>query len=274
MSEDTFLFEKEARWLWISVVSVFVLTLIYLAHEPYGGRSGGSPFGYFSGSVAAGAMIFLMLYSKRKRAHHSSLGTLKGWLSAHVWIGSSLLFIVPLHSGFQFGCNVHTLCYLFIVGAILTGIWGAFLCITIPPRMQARREGFTTRGLLGELNTLSSDIGSLARNRSADFLRVFNQVEGGTLPSIWKVLFSRKVLLKELDDRYFGGLVHKLPASEQGDMLKLLDLAQQRIELANKFIVEVRYAQLLKIWLYIHLPLAVGGFCLLIVHVFAVFYRW
>lgn len=274
MSEESFLFDKEARWLWISVVVTTILALIYIAHEPVGGRSGGTVFGYTSGCIAAAGMIFLMLYSKRKRSYESTLGTLKSWLSAHVWIGSALLLVVPLHSGFQFGCNVHTICYLFIIGAILTGIWGAFLCAALPPRMQARREGLSPRGMLSELQTLSADIGTLARNRSADFLRLVNRVDQQTLPSLWKVIFSRKKLIAPIDDHAAGEMVHRLPAEEQSEALKLLGLVHQKIALTEKFVTEVRLGQLLKIWLFIHLPLAVGGFTLLVVHVFSVFYRW
>lgn len=274
MKNESFLFERQSLWLWISVVTVIVFTLIYFWHAPIGPANGGTGYGLTTGTVAAAAMVFLMLYAKRKRAYQSNMGTLKNWLSAHIWIGSALIILVPLHSGFQFACNVHTLSYVFIVVTIVTGIWGVFLCVSVPPNLDARREGATTKSLLTEIQELSSSVGLLVKNRSAKFLQLVNEIDFTPELSIWKIILTKRFLRPELDQKQVGKKIHGLSDVEQVEALKLVQIVERKILLINKLYKEQRLLALLKIWLFIHLPFAVGAFTLLIIHIFSVFYLW
>lgn len=274
MKNESFLFERQSLWLWISAVSVVIFTLIYFWHAPLGAANGGTGYGLTTGTVAASAMVFLMLYAKRKRAYQSNMGTLKIWLSAHIWIGSALIILVPLHSGFQFACNVHTLSYLFIVLTILTGIWGVFLCVSVPPNLEARREGASTKSLLTEIQELSTSVNSLVKNKSDQYLQLLNEIDFTPDLSIWKIVFIRKFSRPKLKQKQVGKIIHSLSDLEQAEALKLVALVERKILLTNKLYKELRLLSLLKIWLYIHLPFAVGAFTLLIIHIFSVFYLW
>ena len=66
-----------------------------------------------------------MLLGVRKRRYRSGTGSLQGWTSAHVYIGTSLLVIVTLHTAFEFGWNVHTAAYALMVLVIDSGFIGA-----------------------------------------------------------------------------------------------------------------------------------------------------
>ncbi len=274
MKNESFLFERQSLWLWVSVVTVTIFTLIYLWHAPLGVANGGTGYGLTTGTVAASAMIFLMLYAKRKRAYQSSIGTLKSWLSAHVWIGAALIILVPLHTGFQFNYNVHTLSYLFIVVTILTGIWGVFLCVSVPPNLEARREGQSARSLLTEVQELSNQIAAQIKNKSPQFLQLANQIDFTVELSIWRILFTRNFLPVELDEKQIGKKINELSTQEQEDALKLAGLVERKILLVGKLYRDLKLLALLKIWLYIHLPFAVGAFTLLIIHIFSIFYLW
>ncbi len=274
MKNESFLFERQSLWLWISVVTVVIFTLIYFWHAPLGPANGGTGYGLTTGIVAACAMVFLMLYAKRKRAYQSNMGTLKTWLSAHIWIGSALIILVPLHSGFQFACNVHTLSYVFIVIAVITGIWGVFLCVSVPPNLEARREGASAKSLLTEIQELSSSSAYLLKNKSTQFLQLVNEIDFTPELLIWKIIFIKKFLRPELDKKQVGKKIHGLSEVEQTEALKLVVIVERKILLINKLYRELRLLALLKIWLYIHLPFAVGAFTLLIIHIFSVFYLW
>ena len=93
-------------------------------------------------------IILLMFLGIRKRAYASNLGTLKGWVSAHIWIGLFLVLIVPLHSGFQFGTNVHSLAYGLMLATILSGIWGTYYYLQYPSEILSNRGGDSAKDLL------------------------------------------------------------------------------------------------------------------------------
>ena len=127
MYQQTFLNYRRFKWLWITIAALVALFALYLIDKPIGGRNGGTLLGYAYGILAAVGIVWLMAFGLRKRAYHSSLGTLEGWLAAHVWIGIGLLLVVPLHAAFSFGCNVHTLAYVLMVLMLIvkpTGLLG------------------------------------------------------------------------------------------------------------------------------------------------------
>ena len=96
MRSETFISYKKFRWLWITVGFLALSGFLYALDSPPGGRNGGTPLGYGLGIVSALAVAWLMAYGLRKRAYSSTLGTVEGWLAAHVWIGIGLLLLVPL----------------------------------------------------------------------------------------------------------------------------------------------------------------------------------
>src|ERR671937_308841 len=85
-----------------------------------------SILGYTLGTLGALLILWLLWFGVRKRQYHSRLGQVTGWLSGHVYLGSALLVVATLHSGFQFGWNVHTLTYVLMVVVIASGFYGVF----------------------------------------------------------------------------------------------------------------------------------------------------
>ena len=51
------------------------------------------------GTVGALLIAWLLWYGVRKRSY-AATGNLEGWLSAHVYLGTALVVIVTLHTGF------------------------------------------------------------------------------------------------------------------------------------------------------------------------------
>ena len=132
---------RSFHWLWINLFFLIVLATFYYFDHPIEGRNGGTPLGYAYGVLATLGILVLMWLGIRKRTYTYYTRPLIGWVSAHLWIGLSLLLVVPLHSGFQLGWNVHSLAYGFLLATVLSGIWGTLNYFHSPGRSCRIEEG-------------------------------------------------------------------------------------------------------------------------------------
>ena len=94
--------------------------------------AGDTVLGYTLGGIAGALVLFLMSYGIRRRSFHARAGATKRWLSMHVYLGMCVLLVATLHSGLQFGCNVHTLAYGLLCVVVLSGCWGVYAYIRYP----------------------------------------------------------------------------------------------------------------------------------------------
>ena len=273
MAQETFVNYRNFRWLWITAISLLVLTAVYLVDSPVGGRNGGTVLGYSYGIIATAGIVWLMAYGLRKRAYHSSLGTVEGWLAAHVWIGIGLLLVVPLHSGFSFACNIHTAAYLFMVVTILTGIWGALNYSRLSGKITAHRGGAKDTSLLGRISDLGTQAEELCKGKSETFLKLYNTFDASFSPSLVSLLTARSEQFA-VDQRLAGDLLAAVPDSERQDAISLLGILDQRLDMMRHILEQSRIKALLKIWLYVHVPVSFALCVALAVHIFLVlFYR-
>ena len=72
--------------------------------------------------------------ARRSQAHaiNSTMGSVQGWTSAHVYLGTALLIIATLHAGFQVGWNLHTLAYVLMCVVIASGFFGLYSYLNHP----------------------------------------------------------------------------------------------------------------------------------------------
>ena len=116
---------KNGRYLKLAIGLCVLAIGAYVWHEPptvYLKPYGGTWLGYTFGTVL---ILWLMLLGVRKRGYRFATGSLQGRTSAHVYIGTSLLVIVTLHTAFEFGWNVHTAAYALMEIVIVSGMIGA-----------------------------------------------------------------------------------------------------------------------------------------------------
>lgn len=272
MSQETFINYKRYRWLWITLVALVVLTAVYVSSSPVGGRNGGTTLGYTYGVLATIGIIWLMAYGLRKRAYRSSLGTVEGWLAAHVWIGIGLLLVVPMHSGFSFGCNVHTAAYVFMVVTILTGIWGTANYAALSGKIMAHRGGAKDIALVEQIADVGAHAESLCAGKSDAFLAIFNSFSVPFKPTLLGLLLSPRSLA--IDQLAASDMLAKVPEPERSDAMSLLGLLDQRLDMMHTLVEQARIKALLKVWLYVHVPVAFALCVALAIHIFSVFYFW
>jgi hypothetical protein len=271
--------------------------LIYLADRPRVPPNGGTWLGYTLGSMAAALVVFLALFGIRKRAFHSTVGTAIGWLSAHVYLGLAALLLATLHSGMHFGRNVHTLAYVLMCLVTLSGIWGVYAYMSFPGAMIQQRGNLRRREFLQQIADLDQSSLELADAVSPDFAELLAEAArrtdlgGGGL---WKQLRARDEsmllvgmgsalrpaqLVGNADQRFLIRTLAELRPARSNDTVlsnvrKLLELAGSKAALLQRLRRESQLAALLRIWLFLHVPLCCALLAALCIHVVTVFLYW
>ena len=123
---QSFLQYARLRYFKLALLISLLSAVAYVVYRPPQGSYGGSWVGYTLGTIGALLILMLLWFGVRKRRYRSNVGQVQGWLSAHVYLGTSLIVIVTLHAGFEVGWNVHTLAYVLMLLVIASGMIGAY----------------------------------------------------------------------------------------------------------------------------------------------------
>jgi hypothetical protein len=278
---------KSVVWRWASVAVAALLVISYLAYDrtsPF--THGGTPAGLAYGIAAALLVVVLALFGLRKRAYRSKLGTLEGWLQAHVYLGLLVLLVALLHTGFRFADRVAVAAFVVLAVVVVSGAVGAALYTTLPRLLTEVESNLTAAETSERLNRLAASMARLASGRSRAFEGVYRQLVSEATPrglAGWKLLLGRVPGSARLGERAkragTGGgsarwtrLLATVPPEEQEPLRQLLVVARQHRELLLRFAYQERYKNLLDAWLWIHLPLSVALLVLIAAHVLGALY--
>ncbi|MFQ5671633.1 MAG: NAD(P)-binding domain-containing protein [Nitrospinales bacterium] len=272
-SKENILNYKHYRWFWLNLSGLALLILFYFVDDPVGGKGGNTLLGYIYGGLATLGIITLMGFGIRKRSYSSTKGTVTGWLSAHIWIGLSLLLIVPMHSGFQFNLNVHTLAYGLLVATIASGIWGAHNYVRFPPQIPSHRGDDKTTDLADQIMEISLDLARLEQNQSDQFLKLIDLIDFPFKPRLQRLIIF-KTRSKSSKEKKLKSLIADLPEVERDKALKAVSLVSKKRELMGKLQQDISVNFWMKVWLYFHLPLSFALILAVTIHIFLVFYYW
>ena len=288
---------RSARYLWWAVLLCVGSALLYMSPTGLSARSGNTWQGYVLGCLGLALILWLTALGIRKRSYGSTLGSVQGWASAHVYLGLALLVVATLHCAFDFGWNVHTLAYMLMCAVIGSGVIGVGLYLSLPAMILDNRAGSTRAELFGELFDLDGRARKLASGCSpVAALLVKSSIErtaigGGLLAQ----LSGRDRSWMLLTRSAAGGSVTQLVANtdQQGviDYISsCLPRAEKRSEVAvlqdlvtvlcrRQMILrcirrDVRLNAWLKLWLYLHVPLTLALLTALVVHALLTFMYW
>jgi hypothetical protein len=301
---ESFLVYREFRYLRIAVLLAVVAVLFYAAQSQDRLPRGNTWLGYTLGTVSALIIFCLLFLSFRKRQYLSGPGSLSGWVSAHVYLGGSLIVLATLHSGFRLGWNVHSLTYVLMLLVIVTGVYGVYAYARYPRAITDNRAGMKRDSMLEQLTTLDRECLVLADQISSTVhATVLGVVEGTAFGgSLWHQLSGRLPFAGERHERWFRWRGHRteLPVGSNDavslgrreiaelaremveaktcgkaeELLTLIELVSQRMALVDRIRHDLRYHTLLEFWLYLHVPLAVALLAALLIHIFVVFFYW
>ena len=268
---------RRYHYLKVTLLIVGVAIMLYAGDEPVGPPNGGTWVGYTLGTLAALIVAWLMWFGVRKRQYQSTAGTVAGWLSAHVYLGTSLLVIATLHGGFQFGWNVHTLSYVLMVAVILSGFYGVYAYLRYPTLLAENRGDLSLPTMLMEIAELDRRCRETALPLSDEIARAILGASnhtpiGGSLWSQWSGQYPNCGTASALRT------VQRLAREAQGAQLKAsrelltcLTQKQQKVAQARRY---VQHKAKLEAWLYLHVPLSFGLLATLIAHIISVFFYW
>ena len=203
---------------------------------------------------------------------------LKGWLSFHIYIGLLTLLIVPMHAGFKFDLNVHTLSFVLMVIVVISGMFGAYLYINYPVKFTKYGYELLYAEFDDEINKLIKQMHSISRNKSQFFVQKCDEAISYGLPKGqvgWQLVFGsvRKYIPSQSD--YINNVqnyMSRIPEKERKDFQRLTVISLQKMELQNRFVSQMRIKNILDAWLYIHLPVSFAMLIALAVHIVSVIY--
>jgi hypothetical protein len=278
--------KKSVLWRWIAAALLVLLVASYVGLARASGPThGGSPWGIGYGIAASALVLLLVAFGWRKRAYRSKVGTLEGWLQAHVYLGVLVLAVVLLHTGFRFEDRVAVATFAVMGLVVLSGLVGAAFYTVYPRLLTEVQSDLSPAETSERLNRLTTSMARLASGRSRAFEGVYREVVSGAIPrglAGWKLLLGR---LPGGGRRgaeagpggaarggRWTGLLARVPPEEQEPLRQLLMLARQHRELHLRLAYQERYKNLLDVWLWVHVPLSVVLLILIAAHVAAAFY--
>ncbi len=192
---ESFLKYEKYRYLKLALAISLLSITAYGLHSPTVAPNGGTWLGYTLGTIGAALIGWLLWLGIRKRQYRSTTGTVKGWLSGHIYLGTALTIIATLHTGFQFGWNVHTLCYVLMLLVIFSGFYGLYVYLQYPDQMSHLRKGSNREAMLREMKDLDDAALELAKELGHNVHEVIlrsiekSRIGGGA----WQQLTARRL---------------------------------------------------------------------------------
>jgi hypothetical protein len=268
-AHEGFLRYRQQRWLKVAIILSLVSLLAYGLIDVEPRHNGGSWLGYTLGTIGFGLIMWLTMLGIRKRAITPGRWSLKAWTSAHVYLGLALIVVGTLHTGFQFGWNVHTLAYVLMMLVILSGIYGVIAYVRLPKALSDARDEMTSPQMLEALAAVDREIGAAALALpDADGAIVARALAQDPLGGLLRRLARRPFFCAT------ARAMKRLGAHQDEVHRGVVDLLAKRREALARLHGHARRRAQLEAWLFVHVPVTLALIAALIAHVVSVFFYW
>jgi hypothetical protein len=269
-------------------------TISYVVDSWHERPAGDTVLGYTLGGIAAALVLFLMSYGIRRRSFHARAGATKRWLSMHVYLGVCVVLVATLHSGLQFGWNVHTLAYGLLCTVVLSGCWGVYAYIRYPTLIARERGAVSREALLRRLAEADAQALAVAggldlevRDLIADAIRrtrlggnVWAQLRGRDESMLLLVPIRAPGYSQLVSNSGQQALIAQLAQYQtttrdtraQHRLHQLLQISGDKAVVLRRLQRDIQIQGLMQFWLYLHVPLSFGMLAALAVHILSVFY--
>jgi len=288
---------SRARFLWWAVGLIVFSFFIYSTQGGLQPPNGGTWQGYVLGTIGALLIVWLALLGIRKRSYSSSLGTVPGWTSAHVYLGTALLIVATLHSAGQLGWNVHSLAYVLMFIVIVSGFYGIHTYVNYPRSIAENRSGSSRATLFAELFELDKRGRELAARAPDDInIAVKSAIErtaigGGIYAQLLgqdRSLFvpptgsgdssAGKPVSNRDQQPVIDLIAMRVPrtskVAETELLEELLEIFCRRQAVLRRIAQDIRLSGRIRFWLLIHIPITIALIVALVVHIVTTFIYW
>ena len=284
---------KKSRYFWWSLILVVVCVAIYMTQSANTPPNGGTWQGYTTGTIGALLIVWLAMLGIRKRSYTSTIGTVAGWTSAHVYLGGAVIIVATLHSANQLGWNIHTLAYVLLLVVVLSGFVGLYYYIRLPQLSLKNRGGQSRDALFAELFKLDEQGKEIANRCSSDISLAATSaiartgIGGGVLAQLRRsdnskmkiVQNNQKVLVENRDQaRVLEIIANQIPdatrQSEVGPLRELLSILSRRQAVIRRIVRDIQLQGMMRIWLYVHIPFTIALLVALSMHIIVTFLYW
>lgn len=276
-AHESFLRYRRFRWFKIGAILSLLTIIVYGIVDVQPRHNGGSWLGYTLGTIGALLILWLSLLGIRKRAMTRGRWSLKAWTSAHVYLGLALIIIGTLHTGFQFGWNVHTLAYTLMMLVIVSGIYGISVYGLLPQGLSDSRSEMTGPQMIEAVNSLDKQLQISAQPLSDEDSAVVvgslgeDPFGGGA----WRRLSGSYPKCGNRDAlAYMRARVEQLSGKQQAAAEQVVQLLERKAAALSRLRGYIQRRALLEIWLFIHIPLTFVLIAALVAHIISVFFYW
>ncbi len=268
---------KMATWVSVLAGAFYVWHRLYAFQNPGKVGYGGTWPGYFFGTVSTMLVIWLSWLGIRKRRYDGNTST-QAWLSAHVYLGVAVVILATLHCGFELGWNTHSLTYALLLIVVGSGIYGVIVFNRVPSRLTETMGNATLSSMVLQLQDVDTQAQRLA-------LALPDQYNTLILEAAQKTRLQGTAL-----ENLLGTTGRNCPTDYAVVIIerlnKQLDAASARAGreiyghmIRRKALVEkIRHAHYLtaklRLWLLLHVPLAIALLLALVAHIVSVFIYW
>lgn len=262
---------RDRRWIFLALTAAVAGALALAAQI---GRDALLPVAVHSGWLLLGLVLALTFFNARKKLPFLPLFSASTWLQFHIYIGWLACFVFLLHIGLRWpaGRLEGLLAGAFVLVAA-SGVFGLWLSRWLPPRLVRSGESLIYERIPVLRHRLAEEVGEVMRRAEVES-------QSSTLPDLHlRVLhrYFRRVppVLAPLtgDDKEFHRVRQELEStrrylneSEEGLARTLAEL----IEAKRNLDAQLAGQRLLKLWLFVHVPLTYGLLVLIAAHVWLV----
>ena len=272
---EGFLRHRNFRWLKRAGALCLVAILAYAFIDVQPRPNGGTWLGYTLGTIGLLLIVWLSLLGLRKRTMTRGAWSLKAWTSAHVYLGLALIVIATLHTGFEFGWNIHTLAYALMLLVIASGLFGVVVYAVLPAALSNNREEMTQPQMVEALSAVDRQLQTAAQPLDPHWA-------GQVLAALGEGAFTGGLWSRLAGGKRSGATQQALAAfnlastDEAADpaLVRVEALLQRRAAQLARMRRHLRLKALLEVWLYVHVPATFALIAALTAHVISVFYFW